>query len=224
MEGRVRVSVVATGMDAHTAAHPIPSKLNLVSAVGGDMASESTVSNEDADAIDGVAASMVAEAGGARAADKANAFQVTTAERANVRDDMNALEFAAAAATTPALPLANTPDVFIPPQPVSRSGVEMRSAPDPFKDAAMKNGSRPAEGETVRARPRVSSLFARVTGGGRVSRATRPEGGSEPVAERSVAPPKQPRLGGLNPEERLPASQPEEEVLDIPAFLRRQAN
>jgi cell division protein FtsZ len=88
----------------------------------------------------------------------------------------------------------------------------------------MKNGIRPSEGETVRAKPRVSSLFARVTGAGRVSRATKPEAGSEPVAERPVAPPKQQRLGGLNPEERLPASQPEEEVLDIPAFLRRQAN
>jgi cell division protein FtsZ len=224
MEGRMRVSVVATGMDAHTAAHPIPSKLNLVSAVAGAKFSEQTASDDGADVADDVAASAFADEEDAFGADKANAFQVTTADRPNIRDDKSALEFAAAAATTPKLPLADTPDVFIPPLPVTRSGVEMRNAPDPFKDAAMKNGSRPSEGETVRARPRVSSLFARVTGGGRVSRATKPEGGSEPVPERSVAPPKQPRLGGLNPEERLPASQPDEEVLDIPAFLRRQAN
>jgi cell division protein FtsZ len=34
----------------------------------------------------------------------------------------------------------------------------------------------------------------------------------------------QPRLGGVSAEERLPSSQAEDDLLDIPAFLRRQAN
>jgi cell division protein FtsZ len=34
----------------------------------------------------------------------------------------------------------------------------------------------------------------------------------------------QPRLGGLEPTEKVSASSPEEDLLDIPAFLRRQAN
>jgi cell division protein FtsZ len=224
MDGLMRVSVVATGMDASTAAHPIPATLNLLGAVGGTTTSQSTVPADAAVAADDDPASEGVEMEDAVGPDKAAAFQVTAADGSDNREDKQTPELPAAAARTSAPPLADTPDVFIPPLPVTRSGVEMRSAPDPFKDAAMKNGSRPSEGETVRAKPRVSSLFARVTGAGRLSRATKPEAGSEPVEERPVAPPKQQRLGGLNPEERLPASQPEEEVLDIPAFLRRQAN
>jgi len=34
----------------------------------------------------------------------------------------------------------------------------------------------------------------------------------------------QPRLSGVDPQDRLPSSQSEEDLLDIPAFLRRQAN
>jgi cell division protein FtsZ len=209
MEGMMRVSVVATGMDAATAAHPVPSKLNLVSSVGGAKIAQPTAPADD-NAVTAVAdddpASEAAEAEDAFGADQVAAFQVTVDEGSNIPEDRRA------------------PDVFIPPMPVTRTGVEMRSAPDPFTDAAMKNGSRSPEGEPVKAKPRVSSLFARVTGAGRVSRATKAEFAPEPAAERPVAQPTQQRLGGLNPEERLPASQPEEEVLDIPAFLRRQAN
>ena len=32
------------------------------------------------------------------------------------------------------------------------------------------------------------------------------------------------KLGGLDPADRLPSSEHEEDLLDIPAFLRRQAN
>ncbi len=215
MEGQMRVSVVATGMDAATAARPIPSKLNLVSAVGD------TKLPQAGGSFDGDPASEPLETQDEPDLDAAAAFQVTGAEGSDAGEDGQAPDLPAVASASP---LANTPDVFIPPLPATRSGVETRSAPDPFKDAAMKNGSRASEGETVRAKPRVSSLFARVTGAGRVSRASKPEVISEPVAERPVAPTTQTRLGGLNAEERLPASQPEEEVLDIPAFLRRQAN
>ena len=34
----------------------------------------------------------------------------------------------------------------------------------------------------------------------------------------------QPRLAGLDPRDRIGGAQAEEELLDIPAFLRRQAN
>ena len=34
----------------------------------------------------------------------------------------------------------------------------------------------------------------------------------------------QPRLGGFDSADRAPAASPEEDLLDIPAFLRRQAN
>jgi cell division protein FtsZ len=44
-----------------------------------------------------------------------------------------------------------------------------------------------------------------------------------PVAEKPVVE-TQPRLRGVEPQERLPNSQSEEDLLEIPAFLRRQAN
>ena len=55
---------------------------------------------------------------------------------------------------------------------------------------------------------------------------------TEPKPEPTVAPPvaekpvteTQPRLRGVEPQERLPNSQSEEDLLEIPAFLRRQAN
>lgn len=44
----------------------------------------------------------------------------------------------------------------------------------------------------------------------------------EPAKPASVE--SQPRLSGVDPQDRLPSSQSEEDLLDIPAFLRRQAN
>ena len=218
MEGHMRVSVVATGMDAATATRPVPSKLNLVNSVGDTKLPQPTDSVADEPAPEPLGTED--EPG----LDTAAAFQVTTDEDSDTGEEKQAPVSPVVVAAARSASAPDAPDVFIPPQPVSRSGVETRSAPAPFKDAAMKNGSGPSEAETVRAKPRVSSLFARVTGAGRVSRASKPEVGLEPAAERPVARPQQARLGGLNPEERLPASQPEEEVLDIPAFLRRQAN
>jgi len=45
-----------------------------------------------------------------------------------------------------------------------------------------------------------------------------------PVAAPQPQPVVQPRLSGLDPKDRLSASRAEEDLLDIPAFLRRQAN
>ena len=55
-----------------------------------------------------------------------------------------------------------------------------------------------------------------------------PNEGSQPAPSRAAAAPaqggSQPRLSGLDPAERIGHSQAEEDLLDIPAFLRRQAN
>jgi cell division protein FtsZ len=40
----------------------------------------------------------------------------------------------------------------------------------------------------------------------------------------AIPPVQQPRLAGLDPRERIASSRTEEAQLDIPAFLRRQAN
>jgi cell division protein FtsZ len=63
------------------------------------------------------------------------------------------------------------------------------------------------------------SLFERVTNASRLMKR------DEPQAPRvTPAAPSQPRLGQLDPSERLAPSNREEDILDIPAFLRRQAN
>jgi cell division protein FtsZ len=62
----------------------------------------------------------------------------------------------------------------------------------------------------------IAGLFARVIGGG-PARTSRPDSEGEAMRQ-------QPRLGGIGAEERLPSSQTEDDLLDIPAFLRRQAN
>ena len=45
----------------------------------------------------------------------------------------------------------------------------------------------------------------------------------EEISEEEIADP-QSLLGDLDPADRLPSAQGEEDTLDIPAFLRRQAN
>jgi len=74
---------------------------------------------------------------------------------------------------------------------------------------------------TPKPKGRVPSLIERVTGVGR-ARTPAPE-----LAPRSPAQPAkqvaQPRLTPLEPDDR-PSLSKEEDLLDIPAFLRRQAN
>jgi cell division protein FtsZ len=64
----------------------------------------------------------------------------------------------------------------------------------------------------------VPSLIERVTGVGRARPS--PEPARQPIPP--AVKPAQPRLASLEPEDR-PGSK-EEDLLDIPAFLRRQAN
>ena len=63
---------------------------------------------------------------------------------------------------------------------------------------------------------RVATLISRVMGGGS-ARAGKPDASAEQMKQ-------QPRFGGVGGDERLPSSQAESDLLDIPAFRRRQAN
>ncbi len=122
-------------------------------------------------------------------------------------------------------------EAFIPPKPVEP---QMRApvvaapvvSPEPFAAAAMANGARQAAPPVRKAR--TPSLFERVTGVARNRQAS-----VEPSAPAVTAPtpapaqptlPAQPRLGPLDPADRVAVSKAEEDLLEIPAFLRRQAN
>jgi cell division protein FtsZ len=61
-----------------------------------------------------------------------------------------------------------------------------------------------------------------VTGTGRARAAAQAAATSQPA--QPAAPTAQPRLGGLDPVDRLATPAQQDDLLDIPAFLRRQAN
>jgi cell division protein FtsZ len=82
----------------------------------------------------------------------------------------------------------------------------------------MENGGRPA---SAKPKSRGPSLFERVTG---VGRHRAPAAPAERPTRTVVGPAQQQRLGALDPNDRLVGSKSEEDMLDIPAFLRRQAN
>ena len=145
-----------------------------------------------------------------------------------------------------AMPSAGAEDAFIPPAPAAQVAPE-QSEIDPLAEAAMINGA--TEEAAAPAEPKVSkgpSLFERVTGGAKGTVAMFGHARADkhtPAAPATSAPAAsmntttggattqmrtaasaEPTLGGLDPEERLQPAQAEEDLLDIPAFLRRQAN
>ena len=112
-----------------------------------------------------------------------------------------------------------------------RGRVEPETSPDPFREADMINGAGPE-------RKRGAGLLRRVTGAGR---ARKEEAKREQAAKAAdhVAPaesvfepevdgrpadePEQPKLVDVERDHGA-AGQSEDDLLDIPAFLRRQAN
>jgi cell division protein FtsZ len=118
---------------------------------------------------------------------------------------------------------------FIPPRPIEplRNSQTVQQAShtsaDPFAAAELANSGRTPVRD---ARSRGADLFRRVTGGfGLGGRPAAPAASpaKEPAKQPSAAP-AQTRLDNLDPAERLPNTNQEEDLLDIPAFLRRQAN
>jgi cell division protein FtsZ len=202
LAGRMRISVVATGIDiAVTAQRPL---LSLV----GDRDTPSPASvgavqmppPPPPSALPIAASAMVGPAvlpGGDSSEPTPAVAQA--AESAALREGA----FLAPRAIEPA---------------IARQHVAPMAASDAFAAAAMENGGRPA----VKTKTRGPSLFERVTGVGRYrTPAPAERGGRTPAA---AAPSPQPRLGTLDPGDRLVGSKSEEDLLDIPAFLRRQAN
>ena len=253
LEGRVRISVVATGIDAAAIAQPRP-VISLVSdrsrsdpaapagaapasqpaavAMGSIGAAAAAIAAAPQPVVAGTSALAVAQAQPQAAAAQSLPQAQPAPARPLPQPPVTAPPVAPAA--PPVMAEAETieraivrDDAFIPPKPVEaqvRPTVAMApvGSPDPFAAAAMANGARGQPAYKMRA----PSLFERVTGVGR-ARTTQPE----PVTAGPVAPhrppapqPQQPRLGPLDPADRVSVSKPEEDLLEIPAFLRRQAN
>ena len=238
LEGKIRVSVVATGIDLDAAVQPRP-VLRVVSDPIARAQQPKPPAVRPQPPAQPVARVMPPQPMAAQPAPQAahpsesvaEAAAPAVAERA-AAPAAEAKAEAKAPATQPvpqpAAAMA-TDRAFMPPPAVDPRSPEPARQPDPFRAADLLNAT-PAAPEKKRAS--AAGLFARMTASARRKDPERREPQPAPAAER-IAPPPPPRvepasaqrrLDGVDPQDRLPTSQGEDDLLDIPAFLRRQAN
>ena len=202
LAGRMRISVVATGIEAEAQQEQARSAAGARGG-GPDGGLRDTGSGYTQPMLTQNAASPSVPRG---------------EPRIDARSVPPTAEARAETAAEPVLPAADAAEsaavrsgAFIAPRPVDPGPAR----PTPVAPAAIGN---PGRDPQPRPKGRVPSLIERVTGVGR----------ARPAAPRTAAPatpprPAQQRLAPLDPEPR-PAQSKEDDLLDIPAFLRRQAN
>ncbi len=251
LQGRIRISVVATGIDVgeQRQAQPAqPVRLQTVPAPAKPVAAvEASAASAHEEPMPDVAVTRIAalaaagEAAPETADDDARRAAATSELDAEIpAADMLGLMGAADDLDTQRsrrrddgakTEAPRDAEAFIPPPPIQP---EDTGAPEPFAAAAMANGG----GNRVSKRRKLS-LFERMTGVARAGMVDRRGGRSEvervePVA-RNITPKGGPveaarsgsgqkKLGALDPSERPKTADSDSDMLDIPAFLRRQAN
>jgi cell division protein FtsZ len=249
LEGRLRVSVVATGIDleANVQPHPV---LKIYSEPALKVVTETPApALKPVPALQDAPARAAADDAEAAAEPPERKPMAATAEAEigapeTESDDSAVPDAVPVAEETPqARPVvAETPaeTPFIPPPPAEPNSPRHAGlAPDPFKEADLINGGQPAA-----ERRRGPSLFQRMKASSRARRET-PETVENqdkqaampapapvpaatavaPAAPEPAAPPAQTRLDGVDRIAHAKAAvQSEEDLLEIPAFLRRQAN
>ena len=193
LSGKMRISVVATGIDAEamTQARPAISLVSSRETGAATALREATTGDYTQPLLTQNAAQPTGASGRAAADNEALPPAAVTAETAAMRGD-----------------------AFIAPKPVDAGPAR----PIPLTQPAVPI-TPPTRDPAPKPKGRVPSLIERVTGVGR-ARSAPPEPQRQPIPP--AVKPAQPRLASLEPEDR-PGSK-EEDLLDIPAFLRRQAN
>jgi len=226
MTGRMRVSVVATGIDAARVEQD--NKSTVISLVRGKAGGRAA------------APAPAAQAAAPRMEAQHHPAPESPAPTERAPAPVAAPPAASAAVAPAAAPALAAQAAFIPPRPVEPGlpPVTRSNAPagvDALAAAGMANAATKA---APTSRP---SLFERVTGIGRSSKpaaraaaATPASTKAEPqIATPAAAPARQaaapaaapqPRLSGLEGQAPATAAGGQEDLLDIPAFLRRQAN
>jgi cell division protein FtsZ len=253
LEGRMRVSVVATGIDAEaravqprplSGAMAIPSRDSAdggspvaLAAISGVAVEASAVAAEEPSLLGPQPPAAMAAGATAAAAILPELSVATAPAAAPLAASKRAVrERPPATASAPERPAAERP--FIAPRPMEPAsrGTAM-AKPEPFAEAAVANGPR-AFGK----RRAASSLFERITRGrprpsdeegeaetARPAIKPQPAGAPEPekaaAPETAPQPPEAPAAPAADqPEKDLVVPAPDDDLLDIPAFLRRQAN
>ncbi|MCZ4279287.1 cell division protein FtsZ [Kiloniella laminariae] len=256
MDGTMRVSVVATGIDAESirnirpAAQSFqtpPAPLNVSPEPKAEPAEEMVARAETAPAQ---GPSMAPQPAAAQATASSQPIiesgpAHTSIEAAITRSEAEGQNQRNPQQMAPQAEIRN--DSFVAPRPVTVSNQKPaapQAAPqkaDPFAAAAMANGT-----DRFEESKKSKGLFGRITGGAaralqaatqadeqeelQTGRAT-PAAAAPAVATATApaesapaAPAQQPRLTGLDPHDRIQSPAADEDLLDIPAFLRRQAN
>jgi cell division protein FtsZ len=197
LAGRMRISVVATGIEAEAAQMALPS-LSPTRPVLAEV--------KLAAAAPGYTQPMLTQNAAAPKTEPSRS-------EPRVESAPEAVPAAAAAAESAALRNGG----FVAPRPVE---------PGPARPVPITQPAVPAASDAAppRAKGRVPSLIERMTGVARARvAAAAPEKKPQPAPPAAARPAAPPRLTPLEPEER-PGVSTEDDLLDIPAFLRRQAN
>ena len=254
LNGRMRVSVVATGIEAAAQAMPLPDKkvvnIRATAPRPAPMTTTAPAAVAAATAIPPMPTYAPTVAQAAPIQQGSAALKIEPAPMPEPVPAPAAIETVVEAAPAPMpAPVAAAPaaEAFIPPRPVEVAPTAAAPAQpaNPFAEAEMVNAAK-----TTAAKPaRRPTLFERMTRTGTArteGEAPRsqptlvpPVGGIMPTAAAPVtatpapapapAPTPapqvaaQPRLGGLDPTDRIQPKS-EDDLLEIPAFLRRQAN
>ena len=208
LAGKMRISVVATGIDVDQMAHPKP--LAPMHQAAPAIASRQAPAARPVMAPAPAAAMAMPEAEIEPALPPAPVPAMAAAPRIEAIEAqaLGRGGFAAKRAVEP---------VMVRPAVAAKPAV----APNPFAEAAMENGGR----QTAKAKARTPSLFERVTNAGRL---IHQQDEAPAIDVRPAEPPVEPATAQPAPQPAArperPARAKEEDLLEIPAFLRRQAN
>jgi cell division protein FtsZ len=279
LQGVIRISVVATGIEAEAQMQPRPVSISLVASRGQVVSAPASAPAPHATQAAQPTAQFQPAAGQPTVAQPAMA-QPVIAQPTMVQPTMSppaasapaerpaetyrqpestgtygaAPEVAVRAAAEPARVEEPRREAVAETRPASRPAERPFIAPPPVEASHRGMAPRAEAPQTAQAMPaaaastmeqdrrRGPSLFSRVTGSAAAwargaaadmreatpaaasSRLGAPE--TRPTTQAPARPPQpaQARLAGLDPRDRIAGTQAEEELLDIPAFLRRQAN
>ena len=239
LEGRMRVSVVATGIDAEQVAAPKPVLTVVQNPAQRPMPTPRPAPNPTPAAtmnpafvpvqrpMAAPAPAPMAAAMPAPAPMPAPTIELAVPVALEAEPALPIMEAAPqsrmaedAARAVESARAETAPEAFIPPAPVEVSA--------PASEA--RGFAAPITPRPPQARNRVSSLLSRIRGNEDKAPAAKPAPAINPPAHPAepvkAVEPEQASLGlgGLDARERIRGSQTEEDLLEIPAFLRRQAN
>ncbi len=227
LEGRMRVSVVATGIEAEAMAHPRPMPLPEMKPAIAPQPAPQPVAPVRRALPNITSERPVAPPLRAPAAAVAHQHvampmhsQAATAAKYTTQPELTMPPVASAqTATALAIEPAQEPEITVRPADLRVNTPTVRpTAQAPVAPQRVAPPTAPApQPETRRT---GSTLFGSLLGG------RRPAAPAKPADEPAPAPQAagEPRLQGADREDRATTSSHEDDLLDIPAFLRRQAN